>query len=154
MAKEPYLVQRINLRSTQDPNRKGVDRYFSMDYMGSAEFEFGELPKSLKRIRSALPTDLKKMQVGGYTAWYCGPETFYEVAMTLFEDALEGRHYDHYLLKESLRLQEAYGFYKAAPKCDIVGWWDILNDFAFFTKKEYAKNWLKGLSDKKDPAGV
>lgn len=50
----PYLVQRMEER--EGPNdRKGVEAFFCMNYMGSAEFEFGALPNALRRIRAILP---------------------------------------------------------------------------------------------------
>jgi len=46
-----YLVQRVEKRKTPRTNANPtVDDLYSMDYMGSAEYEFGALPKSLKRI--------------------------------------------------------------------------------------------------------
>lgn len=44
----PYLIQRMMF--WKSPRGEGFDDILSMDYMGSAEFEFGALPKSLKRI--------------------------------------------------------------------------------------------------------
>ena len=46
-----YLTQRLSLR--EQASGQGFDRWFSCHYMGSAEFEWGALPESLKRIRSA-----------------------------------------------------------------------------------------------------
>lgn len=48
----PWLIQRGKIRT--DENRKGLDKFIAFDYMGSAEFGFGALPKSLKEIRAAL----------------------------------------------------------------------------------------------------
>jgi hypothetical protein len=44
-----YLVQRMTSRDT---GRPGFDGYFALDYMGSAEFEWGAIPDSLKAIRA------------------------------------------------------------------------------------------------------
>lgn len=46
-----HLVQRLRRRDNEA--RKGFDAMFECDYMGAAEFEWGALPESLKRIRSA-----------------------------------------------------------------------------------------------------
>jgi hypothetical protein len=55
MIKQPYLIQRVKRRSYKKyDNEKGLDYNFEMDYMGSAEFEFGSLPKSFNRIISNL----------------------------------------------------------------------------------------------------
>lgn len=46
-----WLVQRLTARETLYPQR-GFDGYFAMDYMGSAEYEFGTPSTSLKAIRA------------------------------------------------------------------------------------------------------
>ena len=53
-----YLIQRFN--PTDDwrrDNKTKIDRYVSCDYMGSAEFEFGALPASIKLIRDMASKD-------------------------------------------------------------------------------------------------
>lgn len=45
-----YLVQRLESKKTVDPAR-GFDGRFSLDYMGSSEFEWGAIPKALKAMR-------------------------------------------------------------------------------------------------------
>lgn len=45
-----YLTQRLKRR---DGGGKGFDRLFACEYMGSAEFEWGAIPESLKRIRAS-----------------------------------------------------------------------------------------------------
>ena len=46
-----YLVQRMKANEVSEGNSTpSFDELFRMDYMGAAEFEFGALPKSLKRI--------------------------------------------------------------------------------------------------------
>ncbi len=45
-----YLTQRLTRR---DLGAKGFDGLFGCDYMGAAEFEWGAIPDSLKRIRAA-----------------------------------------------------------------------------------------------------
>ena len=46
---KPYLIQRATFNTTKD--KQGIDSILNFDYMGSAEFEFGALPKSLTVIR-------------------------------------------------------------------------------------------------------
>src|SRR4051812_8168151 len=46
-----HLIQRATI---QPRERKGLDGIIELDYMGSAEFEFGDVPRSLKRIREGL----------------------------------------------------------------------------------------------------
>jgi hypothetical protein len=51
MAIRGYLIQRGIFRDDLDENRKGIDKVLTFDNMGSSEFEWGALPKSLKAIR-------------------------------------------------------------------------------------------------------
>lgn len=44
------LVQRCTLKTTSVVDVTGVDSLFDYDYMGAAEYEFGSLGKSLRRI--------------------------------------------------------------------------------------------------------
>jgi hypothetical protein len=48
----PYLIQRMEFKSPQDRRQPDVsfDGLLEMDYMGSAEFEFGSLPTALKQL--------------------------------------------------------------------------------------------------------
>jgi hypothetical protein len=48
-----YLIQRCTFKEVFDP-AGGFDANIRCDYMGSAEFEFGALPKSLRRITTEL----------------------------------------------------------------------------------------------------
>lgn len=48
----PYLVQRAKFNDRTD--KRGIDNILQFDYMGSAEFEFGALPKSLENIRKKI----------------------------------------------------------------------------------------------------
>lgn len=52
--REIYLVQAMVLKKEFD-EKGGVDANFQLSYMGSAEYEFGALPKSLRRICGKLP---------------------------------------------------------------------------------------------------
>jgi hypothetical protein len=50
MAITPYLIQRGMFRDVKLEEIVGIDSLIIFDYMGSAEFEFGALPRSLRRI--------------------------------------------------------------------------------------------------------
>jgi len=94
MADYPYLVQRMYRYNEPYERRDGIDRHFGMDYMGSAEFEFGQLPHSLKAMRSAKddligPRRIKVERNGKhYVVWYIGREDEYETAEKFFRDQL------------------------------------------------------------------
>lgn len=167
MTHTPYLVQRLVSPWHIKENAKGVDRYFSMDYMGSAEFEFGALPKALKAMRAACDNwQPRKMKVKAglpqtdwkdQVAWYVGPPELYDIALKLFKTEL--REELEFRLKEGSRIAQAYGLdHLTASKIArgikpenfyerLVGWWDVQSTYAFFTKKEHAYQWLKGLSN-------
>src|ERR1019366_7565972 len=49
----PYLVQRGSFKEVD--KMEGIDSLIHFDYMGSAEFEYGALPKALKEICAELP---------------------------------------------------------------------------------------------------
>jgi hypothetical protein len=151
MSELPYYIQR--LRASRSPGSKGVDGYFECDYMGSAEFEFGALPGSLRVMRSQHPETWKptKMEVGNHVAWYVGPETLLPVATMVFTWELEGRPLR---LKEPTHIASSYGtdpWYNDTSRIlhppKFAGWWAIDKGFAFFKTKNDAKSWLKGLLD-------
>lgn len=49
-----WLVQRMEyLADYPILFNKGIDKWFDLDYMGAAEFEWGAIPKSLRRIRES-----------------------------------------------------------------------------------------------------
>lgn len=145
---KPYLVQRIEVRKHGAEGRKGVDKHFDFDYMGSSEFEFGALPKALKAMRAAKdatwsPTKIKH---DGHVVWYVGPESLCQVARELFVGQLEDPYKAR--LKERTSIQNRYGINKFPREAyyeNLVGWWDILSTYALFTEKKYARQWLSSL---------
>lgn len=48
---KPYCIQRGKFEHEYNMDKKGIDILLNFDYMGSSEFEFGALPKSIKFIR-------------------------------------------------------------------------------------------------------
>jgi len=149
----PYLVQRIETRQTVRDDDVGVDRHFRFDYMGSAEFEFGALPKALKAIRATkLMNEPKRIKhPDGHIVWYVGPKELFETAKKLFFSQLKDRYEPR--LKESTYISEVFGTDKLTIarvkkgierswKPNTIGWWDIMSTYAFFCKKDDAKKWL------------
>jgi hypothetical protein len=147
---KPYLVQRIEkLRS---PNYKiGVDCYFSFDYMGSSEFEFGALFKALKAMRAQ---DYKKwapfmvVTSNGHYLWYVGPEALKKVAADFFEAQMAGTGSP---LKEATYMTEVLNDRPLSwlDPNRYVGWWCIDQglEFCLFRDKDDAGKWLDGLND-------
>lgn len=134
----PYLIQRGTI------NRPLVEGRFSeavnLDYMGSAEFEFGALPKSLRALQAkvdsiSLTTEPRITDEGGASL---------RVLHTFTPDEYE--EYVGHLLKlreGQLRTKESTWFDKEHPKrfktlrCDV--WWDIDNHVMWTFDKVFAK---------------
>lgn len=160
----PYLVQRLKGRlSPQD--KKGVDRYFSMDYMGSSEFEWGALPAALRLMRTAMPlpvpVEIKATRDGQpVSGWYVGDPANLDVATYWFngivasENAMASFH-----MRERANVYEAFGPDTIPPTRaglkgrrnyhkDIQGWWCVDSDrtWVILTTQEHADNWLTGLA--------
>lgn len=114
-------------------------KVFSFDYMGSAEFEFGALPKALK----AIAADVDKLTVNtievetkngnvGMVFVIAREEQMDEVC-----DYISSKGYDEYdrefMTKESVRLQANIDGDKYSDR--TVGWFELDNGYFFFTDK-------------------
>lgn len=157
----PYLVQRVDEREHHHESHKGVDRFFSFDYMGSSEFEFGALGKALKEMRSDISKwEPKQIKVGKHVAWYVGDPRMLVNATEFFTDQLSGMVARKIDTKERTHIRRTYHAVQLRPKnvsYDVhSGWWALdpaLNDsyplqfspWILFKKKEHAEQWLKGL---------
>ena len=51
MTTQPYLIQRATINHPLAAHETKLSDSVNFDYMGSAEFEFGALPKSLRRLQ-------------------------------------------------------------------------------------------------------
>lgn len=107
--KYTYLAQRVLMKESSDLSKTGVDQFFSFDYMGHAEFEYGALPASMKRIKknkniitelsvvldhSLCDSDaLKLIELNGHNrefkANYVGQESTIDIASALLKSQLE-----------------------------------------------------------------
>ena len=132
----PYLIQRAEFSDRSDG--KGIDSILAFDYMGSAEFEFGALPQSLKRIRENFDDYM-------YSLYYINnkPTTIFCKKSKLLEilDALEK------LAKKEIQLKERIDFpdwlYNKEHWNDF--WWDIDNDFMFWKENKQFEEKFKQL---------
>ena len=150
----PWLVQR--LKAPLSDHGTGLDKYFLLDYMGAAEFEWGALPGSLKVMRAA--KGMKKWEPfrltahdgdKEYLAWYVGSEETKMVALEFFDDQLRER--PKWSLKERSCIRNSY-FPEHEWDGKIIGWWAVDGGpvpWAIFMKKEDAENFLKGLRESK-----
>lgn len=132
LKRQPYLIQRAEKK--HNPNRNGLDSILEYDYMGSAEFEFGALSYSLKRIRSnkesynlyneALVFNNKKIFFQIYTKE--PKEVVLDVIKKLANNSLR--------LKERSALPEYINKTQKYIICNF--WWDIENDFMFWATED------------------
>ena len=133
---KPYLIQRAKFQD--NPNRKGIDSILDFDYMGSAEFEFGALPQSLKRIRenmsnyciSSFDINNKKISIFYDNKLIESPKELSEI--------IEGLADNKFCLKEYCDFQHFIYFNPLMLKCDF--WWDIENDYMFWKYNEEFNN--------------
>ena len=138
-----YHIQRM--KKPYNSNGEGLDKYFRMDYMGSAEFEFGALPASLKRVRKHLneyavydlPDIDKRLRV------FCKSED-----LPMIEEFVKINATNNYepRLKELTCLThvlEGEGYNK-----DTTGWWDIDNDWFMTIGQEDITKVINGVVQK------
>lgn len=125
---QSYLIQRAKFETC---DRKGIDGLLSFDYMGSSEFEWGALPKSLKRIR-----DNSKE----YCRFVFEFEDYEEKTLVVLckkDDSENVVKILHQLLNNEIMLKEYCDLNKYLNgKAGSDFWWDIENDF-FFWKENY-----------------
>lgn len=100
----PYLIQRAKF--AENGHGLGIDSILQFDYMGSAEFEFGALPDSLKRIRK---------NIAEYTQFQYSFKKHPSKLVTVFctkeqqeyiPEILEGLARDKFMLKEYCDLKK------------------------------------------------
>lgn len=135
-----YLIQRCNKK---EPSATGsFDDVFRLDYMGSAEFEWGAVPESLNRI-------LKLNEVY-HIERFNDIKNFENIDLILLHhfNKTDLEKYSKFLINASIgteNLKEnSYLYYNIIGKCAygkndfkksfyrVDLWWDILNDVFFF----------------------
>lgn len=136
---KPYLIQRAKFQNecAYDPTRKGIDSMLCFDYMGSAEFEFSALSKSLNRIRehvseyrtfSAVGTPLNhssNISDNFKIIIYCNTNNYKDVCQ-----AIESLADNKFRLKEYCDFSDWIHNKENHRNSDF--WWDIENDFMFW----------------------
>lgn len=136
-----YLVQRLE---SKNPRRTdaGFDGYFSIDYMGSAEFEWGAIPKALtamcERPAQIEPADVT---IGGITrtVYFVGHKGVSSSAADMEEWAQGGggRRVPYYG-KEWTYFDDAFAG-KADPYRTTDAWWDILSNVGWALDEKVAR---------------
>lgn len=130
--RKPYLIQRATFQDRE--GKKGIDAIISLDYMGSAEFEWGALPESLGRIRKNIEEyHYHKVEINNKSIMVFTKENIKEVTEILEE-----------LRDNKLHLKEFSDFntyvnpsnydkeWQSKRPHSTDFWWDIDNDIMFW----------------------
>lgn len=141
--KTPYLIQRLSLRNGAPKDPDSFDKLYSCDYMGSAEFEFGALPDSLKEITRNLDS-YRIVRVEPKTAAHDG-RLLYAVCTDEQEEDLLG--FVPQLVDGTLRLKELIYLKEALeePVPAVVAWWDVSNHWLLVLGEKTAKRTMMAL---------
>ena len=158
--KTPYLVQRCSVKTRKSSEIIGIDAFLAYDYMGAAEFEFGQLNINLKAILPTLArysifeTDLKcQTQEGIFLV--CTLEQREFAWAWVGQEAIKNNR-----LKEPTRLIENLSGASEKHFCNFDVWWVLQDGFSlpvdptnvwFFCKgKETARLLLSALKKSKE----
>lgn len=156
MKNTSFLIQRINRRvGDAFGSRKGLDKHFSFDYMGSSEFEFGALPEASKRMRVRVDRlkllEISSPQEGVKRLWFLGEPEYLPQAVELLQDQL-GPQKTH--LKERTYLKDSLLPYRNKSASKFDAWWalDVMGEdhyehpWLIFVQKADAEQWLADLA--------
>lgn len=129
---DSYLVQRAKFKKTE---KAGIDGILKFDYMGSAEYEFGALPKSLRRIRANIEDyDLFLGYLGGKkVSVFCKKSMLPDV-----KNVIDSHARNEIITKEAVRFDRFCKGEKSEWTPDF--WWDIENDFMWWARSKSNNN--------------
>lgn len=134
--KTPYLIQRAQIeRPLSQFRNKRLSEAVDFDYMGSAEFEFGALPKSLRAMegmidKAALTVldDIKEGDVFLRVFHFFTPEEFVQ-----YKKHLVGLRQDNIRTKE----RTCFNYNRSKYEMKIDFWWDIENHVMWSFDKKF-----------------
>jgi hypothetical protein len=146
MVRTPYLIQRARIATPLAEKSAHLSKAVGFHYMGSAEFEFGALPKSIRRIEAQadswicrIVNDIKEgdTPLRVWSALTDEEFTEYVGYLKILRASQSDRTVKRFYTKESVQFEvdrkHDYEYYKT----DF--WWDISNDVMFGFKKEFMK---------------
>lgn len=131
----PYLIQRCKVKSRE--NITGIDSLFSFDYMGSAEFEFGALPRALSKIcEVADALQAYEVTFGKKSLWLVTTKKEVSEAMRMLKLAADEqiRTKEYVGIEAHLKGTEKDRGYK-----DYKAWWAIDHRWIACVDKELAE---------------
>ena len=140
-----YLIQRCESRADIKRPADGFDAAFRLHYMGAAEFEFGSLPASLRRVCTDLAaysfSDSGVSASSGPVLIFCKPDQI-SAATEIVKACSTWTHRS----KECVYLDRSVkGTHKRGDYsyCDL--WWDIKDDWFFCAGQPIADLLLESL---------
>ena len=136
--KQPYLIQRCKIKGEFVKTDK-VSDYLELDYMGSAEFEFGAIPASLRRFHAKL-NKLHTILIPGGIFLLCKEDESRQYASFLQQLAQE-----KFRLKERVSLTDEMRGMKSHRSDNF--WIDITNDIAICKDPEALDNFVDAVKN-------
>lgn len=124
----PYLIQRLTRNKVEGPLKQyRFGQVWSLDYMGSAEFEFGAFPKFLRRMKAAATWPFTA-NINGVRVYGIYDPTSYpteDMVVAVLQDIADGktRH------KEMPSFPATASYFK-----NVSGWADIANGLFWSTE--------------------
>lgn len=142
MIVNPYLIQRARINTPLTKAGERLSNAVHFDYMGSAEFEFGALPKSFRRIQQKRPLlklrkieDIKSGELPLRVLSTMTDEEFAEYTEILKTLRASDRKIR---TKEMTYFNEDYKPFSDNDIYRIDFWWDVCNDAMFTFHKQFA----------------
>lgn len=156
----PYLIQRARIKTPLADESSRLSQAVEFDYMGSAEFEFGALPKSFRRIELHGFDSWKRRVVNDITendsplrVWSALSDSDFAEYQTYLARLRFPEVGGRLNTKEAVRFEHNYN----RDKYFVTDfWWDIDNDVMFGFNKAfmnrvgtYVANSLKYMNEQK-----
>lgn len=130
--KRPYLIQK-GVICKYDADLK-LSAAVRMQYMGSAEYEFGALPKSLREVEKGIK-NYKLSRLEGVNE----NQDLFLLSNLSDEDLEKYKNYLINLKKNKIILKEHIGFCDSRFKANDDFWWDINNHLFFSYDEKFMK---------------
>lgn len=140
--RKPYLIQRAKFKPYNGYPR--ISEALDLDYMGSAEFEFGALPKSLRALE-AVKDKLVVLDVLDIYTPNRSRRIPLKVLSPWSEESAEWETYKGYLrdLRENkIQTKERTDFAANPERSRADFWWDIGNHVMFSFRQHFAHDIL------------
>ncbi len=141
--KIPYLIQRGKARHNKFASEHdSLNDFINFDYMGSAEFEFGALPKSFWEMVDSIELIVRnKTKIKDNVIHYICLKADEEEFLKHFDKLIKGE----YRTKEYTDMEKLYK--KGSFDQDTEFWWDIKNNWIASTNKRLILNFLSRLKN-------